>query len=169
MRNPLKLVVVVALLASFSTTCVLAASNDMDDVRTVVEGFATAWNRHDMDAFGKLFAPDAEFVNVAGYMMKGRQDIQLHHAWSHGTVPENTFPKANPTHYGMFKQSTMKFSQVAVRLLRTDVAVARVSWELLGDSRTPRRHGVLLFVLTREDGGWLIADAQNTEINRTVK
>ena len=168
MRKPLKLVALVALLASFST-CVLAAPNETDDVRKMVEGFATAWNHHDMDAFGKLFAPDAEFVNVAGYMMKGRQDIQIHHAWSHGTVPESTFPRANPTHYGMFKHSTMKFNQVAVRLLRTDVAVAHVSWELLGDSRTPRRHGLLLFVLTRKDGGWLIAAAQNTEINRTVK
>jgi hypothetical protein len=25
-------------------------------VRNVVAGFATAWNRHDMKAFGKLFA-----------------------------------------------------------------------------------------------------------------
>ena len=43
---------------------VLAASNDVEDVRTVVAGYTTAWNRHDSDAFGKLFAPDADFVNV---------------------------------------------------------------------------------------------------------
>lgn len=168
--NKAWMLLAVAVLLSFSaTTCALAAPTDEASVRNVVAGFASAWNHHDMDAFGKLFAPDAEFVNVAGYMMKGRQDIQIHHAWSHGTVPESTFPKANPTHYGMFKHSTMKFNQVDVRLLRTDVAVAHVSWELFGDSRTPKRHGVLLFVLTRKDGGWLIAAAQNTEINRTVK
>jgi hypothetical protein len=46
--------------------CVLAAPNDAKDVRNVVAGFATAWNHHDLDAFGKLFAPDADFVNVAG-------------------------------------------------------------------------------------------------------
>jgi hypothetical protein len=41
---------------------------------------------------------------------------------------------------------------------------------LRGDSRTqnPRR-GVFTFVLTRQNDGWLIAAAQNTEINRTVK
>jgi hypothetical protein len=33
---------------------VLAAPNDADDVRTAVAGFATSWNGHDMDAFGKL-------------------------------------------------------------------------------------------------------------------
>ena len=68
---------VVGLLTSFSATCVLAAPNDTDAVRNVVEGFATAWNHHDMDAFGKLFAPDAEFVNVAGSFLKGRVDVRL--------------------------------------------------------------------------------------------
>lgn len=169
MRKLWRPLAVVALLASFSATCVLAAPNEANDVRRVVEGFASDWNHHDMNAFGKLFATDAEFVNVAGYMMKGRHDIQTHHAWSHGTVPESTLPNADPAHYGMFKHSTMKFNQIDVRLLRSDVAVAHVSWELFGDSRTPKRHGLLLFVLTRKDGGWLIAVAQNTEINRTVK
>src|SRR5579863_7602122 len=115
MRKPLKLVALVALLASFST-CVLAAPNETDDVRKVVEGFATSWNAHDMDAFGKLFAPDAEFVNVGGVRWVGRQDIQLHHAWSHGAVSKETFPSGNPARYGMFKHSTIKFDQVDVRL-----------------------------------------------------
>ena len=43
----------------------LAAQNDAEDVRKVAAGFATAWNHHDLDAFGKLFAPDADFVSVA--------------------------------------------------------------------------------------------------------
>jgi len=57
-----------------------------------------------------------------------------------------------------------------VRFLRKDVAVALVNSELVGDARTPNpRHTVLMFVVTRQNGGWLIAAAQNTEINRTVK
>jgi uncharacterized protein (TIGR02246 family) len=57
-----------------------------------------------------------------------------------------------------------------VRFLRKDVAVAHASCELLGDARTPDpRHCMITFVLTRQDGVWLIAAAQNTEINRTVK
>ena len=61
---------------SLLITCVFAAANNVEDVRNVVAGFATAWNRHDLDAFGKLFAPDAEFVNVAGSLWTGRQSIQ---------------------------------------------------------------------------------------------
>jgi uncharacterized protein (TIGR02246 family) len=51
-------------------------------VRKVVGGFATTWNGHDLDAFGKLFASDAEFVNVAGVLWTGRQSIQAQHAYS---------------------------------------------------------------------------------------
>ena len=137
MRKPLKLFAVVALLASFSTTCVLAAPNDTEAVRKVVEGFATAWKRHDMDAFGKLFAPDAEFVNVGGAFWKGRQEIQIRHAWSHGAIPG--IAPSNGTYsakyYGIFKDSTMKFNAVDIRFLGKDVALAHVKWQLFGDSR----------------------------------
>jgi uncharacterized protein (TIGR02246 family) len=165
-----RVLAVVALLTSLWAASALAAPNDAEDVRTVVSGFVTAWNHHDMDAFGKLFAPDADFVNVGGTRWVGRQEIQLHHAWSHGTIPENAVPGENPVHYGIFKHSTMTFVHIDVRFLRKDVALAHVNWELLGDARTqnPRR-GVLTFVLTRQNGGWLVAAAQNTEINRTVK
>ena len=172
MRKPLKLFAVVALLASFSTTCVLAAPNDTDDVRKVVEGFATAWNHHDMEAFGRLFAPDAEFVNVGGAFWKGRQDIQMRHAWSHGAIPKIAPGNGSYSakYYGIFKNSTMKFNAVDIRFLGKDVALSHVKWQLSGDSRTSTlRNGMLLFVLNRGKEGWQIAAAQNTEINRTVK
>jgi ketosteroid isomerase-like protein len=158
------------LVTSLWATCVLAAPNDVQDVRNVVSGFATAWNHHDMGAFGKLFAPDADFVNVAGDYWVGRKEIQAQHAYSHGAIPERDLPNENPKYYGIFRHSTMAFGQIGVRLLERDVALAHVAWELRGDSRTqnPRR-GVFTFVLTRQNDGWLIAAAQNTEINRTVK
>jgi ketosteroid isomerase-like protein len=148
--------------------CVYAAPNDEEDVRGVVSGFAETWNHHDMEAFGKLFAPDADFVNVAADWWKGRQTIQREHAYSHGTIPVGT-PGEPPQYYGIFKTSTMRLTQIDVRFLRKDVAVAHASWELLGDARTPNpRSGLFTFVLTRQNGGWLIAAAQNTEIHRTV-
>jgi len=162
----------VAVLTCLSANCVLAAQADADDVRKVVAGVATAWNRHDLDAFGKLFAPDAEFVNVAGVLWKGRQSIQAQHAYSHGVIPADSpgFSEQDRRYYGIFKNSTLIFDQIDVRLLRKEVAIAHVNWQLLGDDRTqnPRR-GVFIFVLTRQSFGWLIAAAQNTEINRIVK
>lgn len=170
MTRASNLLVAVALVASMCATRVFARPNDAEDVRNLVSGFATAWNDHDMDAFGKLFAPDADFVNVGGIRWVGRQEIQLHHAWSHGTIPENSIPGENPAHYGIFKHSTMTFVHTDVRFLQKDVALAHVQWELAGDARlqNPRR-GLLTFVLTRQKEAWLVAAAQNTEINRTVK
>jgi uncharacterized protein (TIGR02246 family) len=71
---------------------------------------------------------------------------------------------------GIFKNSTLQFDQIEVRFLRNEVAIAHVHWELLGDARTqnPRR-GMFMFVLNGQNAGWLIAGAQNTEIERTVK
>jgi ketosteroid isomerase-like protein len=162
----------VAVSTSLFADCVLAARNDAEDVRNVVAGFAAAWNRHDLDAFGKLFAPDADFVNVAGDLWTGRQSIQAQHAYTHGVIPADSpgFGEEDRGYYGIFRNSTLKFDQIDVRLLSKEAAVAHVKWKLLGDARTqnPRR-GVFMFVLTRQDVGWLIAAAQNTEISRAVK
>jgi hypothetical protein len=55
-RKPLSLLAAVAVLNSLLTAGVLAAANNVEAVRSVVAAFAAAWNRHDLDAFGKLFA-----------------------------------------------------------------------------------------------------------------
>jgi hypothetical protein len=172
MRKLSTLLAAVAVLTALSSNRVLAAQNDVEDVRNLVAGFAATWNRHDLDAFGRLFAPAADFVNVAGVLWTGRQSIQAQHAYSHGVIPADSpgFSEEDRRYYGIFKNSMLKFNQVDVRLLRKDVAIAHVNWELFDDARMqgPRR-GVFLFVLTRQNVGWLIAAAQNTEINRTVK
>jgi ketosteroid isomerase-like protein len=150
----------------------LAAPNEAANVQKTVIGLSAAWNQHDMVAFGKLFASDAEFVNVVGQMWKGRDEIQINHAWAHGTIPLNTSRFENAAaqaHYGIFKNSTLQFTHIDVRFLRKDIAVAHVDCELFGDARTkdPRRT-VLLLVLSRQGSTWLIAVAQNTEIDRKV-
>jgi uncharacterized protein (TIGR02246 family) len=148
---------------------VFAAPNDENDVRNTVKGFSESWNDHDMEAFGRLFAVDADFVNVAGDRWKGRHDIQMQHAYSHGTIPADSQGSEAFRYYGIFKTSKLRFTEVDVRFLQKDVAVAHAGWELLGDSRSPNpRQGVFLFVLVRQDGHWLITAAQNTEIHRTV-
>jgi Domain of unknown function (DUF4440) len=171
-RKLLSVLAAIAALNSLLTASVLAAANNVEDVRSVVAKFATAWNRHDLDAFGKLFAPDADFVNVAGLLWTGRQSIQAQHAYIHGVIPVDSpgFSEEDRPYYGIFKKSTLKLDQIEVRFLRREVAIAHVNWELLGDARTQKpRRGVFIFVLTRQNVGWLVAAAQNTEIERTVK
>ena len=160
--------VIVAWAVFLGSNVAYAAPSDEEAVRKVVNEFPEAWNRHDMNAFGALFAPDADFVNVVGVRWKGREAIQMNHAFVHGEIPIDTpgitAPKAI---YGTFKTSTLLITQVDVRFLRKDVAVAHVQTELLGDARTknPRRT-LAVMILTKERSRWLIAVAQNTEFNR---
>jgi uncharacterized protein (TIGR02246 family) len=140
---------------------------DEEAVRKTVNGFAETWNRHDMNALGALFTPDADFVNVTGTHWKGRESI-LNTAFLHSAIPADsagvTLPKSA---YGIFKTSNSTFKQIDVRFLRKDVAVAHVHNELQGDARTKDpRHSLLVMILTKEIGRWLIAVAQNSEINR---
>ncbi len=146
--------------------------DDTADVQRALAGLSVAWNNHDMVAFGKLFTMDADFVSVGGLWWRGRKEIQMQHAWSHGAIPIDTqgFDAAARAHYGIFKGSRLQFDSIDLRFLRKDVAVAHVSSKLLGDARTPNpRVGLLTLVVTRQDGEWLIAAAQNAEINRVVK
>jgi ketosteroid isomerase-like protein len=169
MNRPVSLIMSLASMALPLVACLAAEPNEEGYVRQVVSSFAETWNHHDMDAFGRLFAPDADFVNVVGDWWKGRQAIQMRHAYSHGTILADAQGEPLP-YYGIFKTSTLRFTEIDVRFLRKDVAVAHASCELLGDARTPNpRRCLITFVLARQDGAWLIAAAQNTEINRTVK
>jgi hypothetical protein len=61
MRKLSTVLAAVAVLTTLLANCVLAAPNDAKEVNAVVTGFATTWNHHDLDAFGRLFAPDADF------------------------------------------------------------------------------------------------------------
>lgn len=120
--------------------------NDEAGVNAVVHGFEDAWNRHDMDAFALLFAPDADFVNVIGMRWVGREAIKQHHAANHETI---------------FKSSTLKIGDTTLRFLKADVATARSVWTLSGITSpsgqpVPTRTGILTHVLARTDGHWLI-------------
>jgi len=143
-------------------------TTDEEAVRKVINEFAEAWNRHDTNARGVLFTPDADFVNIYGAHWKGRESIQLNHAFLHGTIPADsagvTLPKSA---YGIYKTSNVTHKQIDVRFLREDVAVVHALHELQGDARTKdTRQTLLVYILTKENGRWLVAVAQNTEINR---
>src|SRR5438477_705079 len=50
-------------------------NDDESAVRNVLAEYAVAWNGHDMPGFGRLFAEDCDYVNVAGVHWKGLQEI----------------------------------------------------------------------------------------------
>jgi len=129
-------------------------STDTSKVAGVVNAFAAAWNRHDMEAFAQLFAADAEFVNVVGLWWKGRAEIRQAH---------------EATHASMFKNSRLTILDTSVRFPLPQLAIARSRWRLEGHvgpdgQALPPRTGILLNVLTVDDGSWVIIDSQNTDV-----
>lgn len=152
------LICTMVLYLSASTACgglvYAAAAEDEKPVRTVVQAFENAWNRHDMDAFAALFVEDADFVNVVGIRWIGRTAIKEAHQATHAT---------------MFKRSRLRIGDTSVRFLKPDVAVARSVWYLEGHTSPagepqPARTGILTNVLVRSLGSWRIAVTQNTDM-----
>ena len=67
----------------------------------------------------------------------------------------------------MFRDSTLTITDVDVRLLAADVAIAHVRWTMEGAQTTPGaphppRQGIQLQVLRKAHDVWRIASFQNT-------
>jgi ketosteroid isomerase-like protein len=140
-------------------------------VSRIVQEYGDAWNANDMNALGQLFAPDADFVNVAGFRWTRREAIQKNHAYMHGTIGADDLSgvTALPERHGAFRGSTWAFTNIDAKLLATNMAVAFATWRLTGHAAsgttgtTEPRTGIMILVLARDGEAWTISAAQNTE------
>ncbi|HEY1490499.1 MAG TPA: SgcJ/EcaC family oxidoreductase [Verrucomicrobiae bacterium] len=114
---------------------------------------AAAWNKHDAKAYAALFKEDGDCVNVVGWWWKGRAEIEK---------------KLTDAYAFVFKESvlTIKDSDVDVKFLTPEIAVAHVRWTMTG-ARTPKgipepQQGIQTQTLEKQSGKWLIAAFQNT-------
>lgn len=116
-------------------------------IRKVLSAFAVSWNAADVDGFGRLFSPDADFVVITGKVLKGRAEIQSHHA---ALLAQQ------------YKGSELAWTPTDVRFVRADVALAHVATEISFDAGKERRTSVALVILAKQGGQWLIESVQNT-------
>ncbi len=127
------------------------SSADETAIRRVVQGVQDAWNAHDGKAFAAQFTTDADYVVVNGMYIKGREEIERGHTQIFTTI---------------YKDSRNVATVKGIRLLRPDVAVAHVEWNLefkAGD-RPMKARGMNTMIMTREGGKWSIAAFQNTPV-----
>jgi uncharacterized protein (TIGR02246 family) len=101
----------------------------------------------DAKAFAALFAEDADFVVITGKYLKGRDEIVTYHA--------RLFTDD-------FQGSPLDVTSVAIRFLRTDLAVARVTTKRTENGGREMRTSFPMFVLTKQGESWVIAAVQNT-------
>lgn len=116
--------------------------------------FAAAWMARDAEALAALFAPDADFVNVAGLWWEDRGAIRAAH---HRALT------------GYFAASRLVTGRTKVRALGPGLAAVHQRFLLTGQ-RLPdgteggRRTTVILFVIRDTGAGWQGVVAQNTDV-----
>ena len=110
-----------------------------------------AWNQHDARAYAALFAEDGVVVNVVAWWWKGSSEIESNLTRMFANI---------------FRESTLTFSQVDVRFLTPDVAIAHARWTMTGAHMPPGlpepREGLQTLTVQKRNGKWLIAAFHNT-------
>lgn len=128
---------------------------DEAQAQALVLEIEAAWNTHDMQRFAACFSDDADFVNVRGAWMRGREDIEKKHATSHA---------------GRFKDSTMQLQLAALKEIAPGVGVMHVSWRLQGHREsgpartTDTRTGIWTWTVRDRGARLEIVSSHNTDI-----
>jgi uncharacterized protein (TIGR02246 family) len=122
-------------------------------IKQVVANFSEAFNRHDAQASAMLFAENADFTNMRGASHHGRTEI------------EGLF---KGLYTGVLKDAHRTDSVKNIRFLNADTAVMDADWEMTGakgpnGAEMPVRKGLLDWVLTKQNGKWLITVFHESE------
>lgn len=131
-------------------------ATDEADIRHLVQQMKTAWNRGDSHAFAALFTADADFVIIDGVHVSSRQAIAEGHQQIFDTI---------------YKDSQNRAVSIAVRFVRTDVALAHVRWHLRfwQNNAQAERQTISTLVLikstTPDQYAWQITAFQNTPVS----
>jgi uncharacterized protein (TIGR02246 family) len=132
---------------------------DEASIRAIIVKITDAFNGHDAKAGSQFYAPDADFVNVAGQLTIGPAEIEKFGAAAHAT---------------RLKEATIKTLNVTIRFIRPDVAIVRETHEMSGfrgpdGAKVPPYQETSLRVFEKENGNWLVATFQNTTVAATQK
>jgi uncharacterized protein (TIGR02246 family) len=119
-----------------------------DEPEQLVNRFVAAWNTHDAQAFGKLFADDADWVTASGIDLQGRDRIQAFLAEEHASWA---------------KATTMTAERIRMKRMDADSAVVIFHWRIAREGESSGGHarrGSNVFVASRSPQGWIIVAGQ---------
>jgi uncharacterized protein (TIGR02246 family) len=137
-----------------SATAARGGAADIKAIAPIETQWETAWNHHDIAAMVRLFAPDADVVNLAGQWFKGRA----------------AFAKSlEGLHSAKTKESVWRTGQIHTSFLTPEIAIVHVYFSSSGErnpdgSPMPPRRGIFTRVEAKRDGHWLILASQATKI-----
>jgi uncharacterized protein (TIGR02246 family) len=124
-------------------------SSDEAAVRTLLDQFIEGWNEGSGARLARPFAPDAEFINIMGLRVRGRDLI----ARGHDELFETVF-------FG----TRLAGGVENVRFLRPDVAYADGVLMLQNSDGSPHNmieRALPAFIAVKKDGAWSIAIFRN--------
>lgn len=115
----------------------------------------TAWNSHDMKAYGRLLHDEVEWINVVGMHWRGRESVVAAHIAFHETI---------------FKDHNIKTNSVEIRPIGEKAAIAVVT--TTNDAFTtpdgnvmPKAQNRLTYVLGKYGDEWKILHGHNVVVN----
>ncbi|WP_170328239.1 SgcJ/EcaC family oxidoreductase [Ruegeria arenilitoris] len=116
--------------------------------------FAKAWMARDAKALARLFAKDADFVNVVGLWWHNRADIERAHDYGLKTF---------------FQESEILPRRIKVRRVGENIAIIHTRWKLTGQidkqgEKLGVRFAIMVFVAERTTDGWHVLAAHNTDV-----
>jgi uncharacterized protein (TIGR02246 family) len=125
----------------------------MNRPEDVAAAFQSAWNAHDMAAFGALFHDDATFVNRFAHYVRGVAEIIGLH---------------KPIHETIYRDSTLSNELISVVPVGSEAAIVHF-WSRLGagTAHPAGPHDVdtlILAVLTQRQGVWKIQALENVTL-----
>jgi uncharacterized protein (TIGR02246 family) len=152
-RNKTLLTVAASLAAIIAVTLSVAQGASTEDdkaLRTIVQTLEDGWNAGDSAKFASPFASDADYVIVNGQHIRTRAVIDFGHKQIFGTI---------------YKGSKNKHTIKQIRLLKPDVAIVHVEWNLVyGEKLENKARAMNSIVALKKDGKWEIAAFHNTPI-----
>lgn len=123
----------------------------------VARRFEAAWNAHDMDAFGRLFHPDATFVNRFATYWRGVEQIVAGHARVHASI---------------YRDSTLANDAPDVDPISEDAAILHFWSHLAAGAAHPagphRIDTLILAVVRRRAGEWRIQALENVTLTNPM-
>jgi len=116
-------------------------------VRESFDRFVAAWNRHDVEALGNMYAVDGDHIEPDGNHVDGRAAVTMLYKRQHESV---------------FKQTRLMLNIADVWFITEDVALVDGGYAISGirtpeGTEVPERRGHLTSILLREGGTWAIA------------
>jgi uncharacterized protein (TIGR02246 family) len=110
------------------------------------------WNKHDAHLYASAFSPDADFTDLRGDSVTGRDNIEKFHA--------EVFARS-------LGRSQLAALVEKVRFLSAEVAVVDVAWKMTATDAAghtlPARNGQLDLVFTADGPQWLITVMHEAE------